>query len=130
MEKSKGAGSKGSIIATVLIVVVVVAAYAAWRLLGATSSADYALVTDADGVEYTLPLDEDQTLTVSTDLGTNVVVVEDGGVCVSKADCPNQDCVETGVVDQVGEQIICLPHELVVEVKSEDEEPEYDVVGR
>lgn len=126
----RGMGTKGNVVAIVVLAVVVVALFAAFKLHGARSDARVAVVTDGDGEEYTLPLDEDGTLTVTTSLGTNVVVVEDGGVYVSEADCPNQDCVEMGVADEAGDQIICLPHELVVEVVDDGSGAEYDVVGQ
>ena len=142
--KRAGMGRRGNVIAIAVLVVVVVAAYVAFQLQGATSvdeqtgavtsdatgEAVWVLVTDADGVEYTYNLSVDGTHTITTDEGYNIVVIEDGQVCVSEADCPNQDCVNTGKVDGVGEQIVCLPHELIVEVVSDSEEPEYDVVGR
>lgn len=119
----------GNVVAIAVLVVVVLGGYAAWRLYGATADARVAVITDGDGVEHTLPLDEDAELTITTSLGTNTVVVEDGSVYVREADCPNQDCVEQGAVSDVGEQIICLPHELVVEVAG-DGQAAYDVVGQ
>ena len=142
--KPAGMGKRANVIAIVVLVVVVVATYVAFQLQGATSvdeetgavtsdatgEAVWVLVTDADGVEYTYNLSVDGTHTITTDEGYNIVVIEDGQVYVSEADCPNQDCVNTGKVDGVGEQIVCLPHELIVEVVSDSEEPEYDVVGQ
>lgn len=76
----------------------------------------YALVT-VDGEEYArLPLDEDTELTVSTELGENVVVVENGQIYVKHADCPNKDCVKSGVATPAL-PVICSPHKLVITIE-------------
>ena len=75
-----------------------------------------ALVHDADGKTYELSLLDDSTTTVTSSLGTNVVVVQDGAVFISESDCPKHYCVQQGKLDAPGGQIICLPHKLWIEV--------------
>ena len=70
----------------------------------------------ANGTEYTYDLDEDREIAVETDLGTNIVVIEDGFVYVREADCPDKICVHHVRISRVGETIVCLPHRLVVEI--------------
>lgn len=60
------------------------------------------------------------------DLGENILSVSGVGVCIESADCPGQDCVKAGVITQPGEEIICLPHRLVVRI--ENGEQQTDVV--
>lgn len=75
-----------------------------------------------DGEEYaSCPLNEDQTITVTTEYGTNVIVIEGGSVCVTESDCSNQVCVYTGAISSTGRMIVCLPHLLSVEIVSETE---------
>ena len=81
-----------------------------------------ALVHDADGGIRALPLDEDARVVVNTDLGSNTVVVRNGAVRMEEADCPNGDCTRQLPISRPGQQIICLPHKLWVEVVSEDGE--------
>lgn len=120
-----------------LILVLAIAAIAcvglvATRLIGANTDADTATVVIRDGEQnvYELPLGQDATKTVTTDLGTNVVVIKDGRVHVEEADCPNQDCVHQGWIDAAGQQIVCLPHKLAVDIVDENAKATYDVVGR
>ena len=120
-----------------LILVLVIAAVAcaglvATRLMGANTNADTATVVIRDGEQnvYELPLDQDATKTVTTDLGTNIIEIIDGRVHVEEADCPNQDCVHQGWIDAAGQQIVCLPHKLTVDIVDESAESAYDVVGR
>lgn len=63
-----------------------------------------------------LPLDRDDTFTVSTELGTNTVIIENGRAYVTDADCPDKICEQMGQISKPGETIICLPHKLIVEV--------------
>lgn len=120
-----------------LILVVVIAAVAcagllATRLIGANTDADTATVVIRDGAQnvYELPLGQDVSKTVTTDLGTNVIEIKDGRVRVEEADCPNQDCVHQGWIDAAGQQIVCLPHKLTIDIVDEGATATYDVVGR
>lgn len=120
-----------------LILVLAIAAIAcvglvATRLMGANTNADMATVVIRDGEQnvYELPLSQNTTKSVTTDLGTNLIEIKDGRVHVEEADCPNQDCVHQGWIDAAGEQIVCLPHKLTVDIVDESAETTYDVVGR
>jgi len=68
----------------------------------------------------TIPLtDEEQTVEVTTDLGTNLIKIHDNGVEIIDADCPDKVCVDTGFIDKHGASIVCLPNKLIVEIKGE-----------
>lgn len=124
-EKNK----KLNLILVCVLVVAVIGGFVATRLMSGTSSGATVVVTDADGNVQRFPLDEDADFTVSTDAGWNHIVISDGTVCVESADCPHQDCVDKGAISAVGEQIICLPHELIVTIVSDEEQAAYDVIG-
>lgn len=120
-----------------LILVLAIAAIAcvglvATRLMGANTNADMATVVIRDGEQnvYELPLSQNTTKSVTTDLGTNLIEIKDGRVHVEEAGCPNQDCVHQGWIDAAGEQIVCLPHKLTVDIVDESAKTTYDVVGR
>ena len=79
-----------------------------------------------------LPLDKDAELVVATSLGTNTVVVENGSVRMAEADCPHGDCLRQTPISRPGEQIICLPHELWIEILGDGAdagEMDVDAVG-
>lgn len=106
-----------------LIVVLCVAALGTcigMNAFGAAQSARVAVIHDANGATYEMPLDRDDVLTVTTDLGTNVITVQDGSVYVSEANCPNHDCMEQGAISSVDRQIVCLPHKLWIEIIGQD----------
>lgn len=51
----------------------------------------------------------EQTLPVQTENGTLLLSIDDGGVCVLHADCPDAVCVRTGKISRKGESIVCVP---------------------
>lgn len=56
------------------------------------------------------------------DGGSNTVQVEQGRIRVSHADCPDQVCVRQGWVSDGVVPIVCLPHQLVIQIRGEDGE--------
>ena len=97
----------------------VVAFVVLWLAL--TPTGDVATVS-VDGEEYArLPLGEDTELLVSTEYGENLVVVKDGNVFISDADCPDKVCVRTGKASPM-KSVVCAPHRLTVTVEAEEAE--------
>ncbi len=85
-------------------------------LLSSGRRGDVAIITSDGNELYRLDLSEDAVVTVESENGTNVVVVENGTVRVSQADCPDQICVHQGAIDDDSVPIVCLPNRLVIEV--------------
>ena len=119
-----------NVIAVLVITAVALAAAAAANALGNAVDARTAVIQDADGNTFAMTLSKDDVLTVTSSAGTNVIEVQSGKVHVSEADCPNQDCVDQGWISNAGQQIVCLPHKLVVNITDEDAASAYDVVGQ
>ena len=74
-------------------------------------------------VLYTFDLNraEDKEIRVSAaDGGYNLIVINNGTICISEADCPDQTCVKMGVLKSDYLPIVCLPHKLIVRF-AEDE---------
>ena len=113
-----------------IIVALVIGGVLATNAFGQSVAAKSAVVKDSDNSEYVLDLSKDSTTVVSTELGTNLVVVENGTVRVSEADCPNHDCVNQGAISKAGQQIVCLPHKLTIDISDREAAPTYDVVGK
>lgn len=114
--KSAAAKNRLSVIIVVAVVAVVAASVAAVMVFGAQTAADTAVVHASDGSVRELPLNQAGTFSVTTDKGTNEIEVKDGQVRVVEADCPNHDCVEQGWISRASQQIVCLPHELWIEI--------------
>ena len=68
-------------------------------------------------VVNTIPVNQNETLTIEGyQGGNNIVTIENGGVTMTDADCPDKLCVKTGRISKTGETIVCLPHRVVVEI--------------
>lgn len=50
------------------------------------------------------------------DGGTNFLIIQDGEAWLEDADCPDALCVGMGKIHLNGQSIVCLPHEVVVEI--------------
>lgn len=106
-----------------IILVLVMLAVAMMALLiinyGVKKKGTYAVVK-VDGQElYKLELDKDTTVDVAGyQGGLNRIEVKAGKVSMTEADCPDELCVKTGKISRTGETIVCLPHRVVIEIKS------------
>ena len=83
-------------------------------------TATTARITSEGRVVRTVDLTVDQTFTVETEKGRNVITVKDGKIAVTEASCPDHYCMARGFCDK-GAQIVCLPNKLVIEFLSETE---------
>ena len=88
-------------------------------------------MTQKDGKEVIVTVEgkEDQIYQIPEKNGTNVMQIKDGKVTMKKADCKDQICADHKAIEKSGETIVCLPHKVVIEIRSEDgKEQELDGV--
>ena len=93
-------------------VVVGLSAFFTVRLLREEGSAVRVQVNGETVAEYSLLYDGEYVLNG----GSNILVIEDGRAFMKDADCPDHLCVRSGKISLSGEQIVCLPNRLSVEV--------------
>ena len=67
-------------------------------------------------------LSEDCEISIRSESGVNVLVIEDGKAYISDADCPDGICAAHAPISKKGETIVCLPHRLVVCIESGNKE--------
>ncbi|MPW26901.1 NusG domain II-containing protein [Alkalibaculum sp. M08DMB] len=81
------------------------------------------VIRAANEIYDEIPLTEDtnETINVETARGLNKIKIENGVVSINEADCPDQICVHNRPIDQVGEIIVCLPNQVIVEIVSTNE---------
>ncbi len=78
------------------------------------------VTVEKDGqIIETLKLDEDIERNYDFDGETNTLVIKDGKVNVTQANCPDGICVNHKSINKSGESIICLPHKFVVTVSND-----------
>ncbi|MDN5475068.1 MAG: NusG domain II-containing protein, partial [Lactococcus lactis] len=78
----------------------------------------------------TFNLNKNQTWTYRDKDGDyNKIQVKNGEIAVVEANCKDQIDVQRGYISKTGETIVCLPHNLVIEVMSgqKDEQVDYKV---
>ena len=99
-------------------VIVLVIALVSLVFFAVTKKEGSTILITVGGEEYqTLELDQNVTLTVDGEGNShNTVVVEDGYVWMSDADCPDKLCVKHNKIHYNHETIVCLPHKVVVEI--------------
>lgn len=64
----------------------------------------------------TVPLSENAEFTITCEDGFNTVIIKNGAVMISDADCPDLVCVKTGAISGGAVPIVCLPHRLEIRV--------------
>lgn len=101
----------------------------------AVSSDREVRITVANEEYGTYPLDEDNEITITRQASENqvcinIVVIENGTVHMDQSNCKNQVCVQDGHIDTVGQQVICLPNRVVIEIVGDDSEKAFDAIAQ
>ena len=101
-----------------LILLLLAVAAVMWLFFRPGEAGAYAVVTQSGREIMRLSLSEDRSVTITTDDGGfNTLVVKDGEIYVSEANCGDHTCIRRfGKISREREQITCLPHNLVIEV--------------
>ena len=67
-----------------------------------------------------LPLQEDlEEVEITTQYGTNTLIILGNKVCIDESDCSYQQCVNSGFISRPSQSIVCAPHGLVVTIEDE-----------
>lgn len=107
------------ILITALLAVVTVAGLCLWLVRG---EGDTVTVT-VDGQTFGVySLTEEREVVIATDRGSNTLVIRDGKALVTEADCPDGICAGHRPIHRAGENIVCLPHKVVVTVTAAAED--------
>lgn len=113
----------------ILAVILIAAGLAASYALSFGQSAGDELAITVDGQRFgSYALMEDNEISINRDGHINKITIRNGVVSMSFSDCHSQDCVKMAPISKTGENIICLPHKIVLEI--EGGEAAYDSVAR
>ena len=83
----------------------------------------------AGEITGTYPLNKVQTVQIDGIGGTNLLVIADGSASVAEADCPDALCIHMEQIHRAGQSIVCLPHQVVVEVVDGSDENGVDLIA-
>lgn len=86
-----------------------------------TSESEVVVIFDGNQIgRYSLS--ENNTITIrETDKNYNLILINEGTVKVTDANCPDKLCARQKSISKNGESIICLPHKLVITIDSPEE---------
>ncbi len=102
-------------------VLVVLAAAVGLFCLQVTAGSAAEVIVTTPHETVVLPLGDPTTRTFEGRDGlTLTVCVENGAAFVRQADCPDQVCVHTGVLDKNGQTAACVPSGIVITVGGGD----------
>lgn len=115
---------KGDMILIFILIAAVISWYGINKLN--ESKDERRAVIETDGSVYkTIPLKAGMKLQdVHIDLGAGKyidIVVDENGAYVKDVICPDKICQQTGVVNKVGQSIVCLPNRVIVYIEGESE---------
>ena len=101
------------IILIVITVMIFLVSIISWLCLSnITVSSPSAEIRSEGRIVAILPL-------ITTESGYNKIIISNGEIFVSEADCPDKVCVKTGAISDGGVPIICLPHRLEIRIISD-----------
>lgn len=115
----------------ILAAVIVIIAVAGLLFINGTKVKGNRVVVKINGVEtQSYSLSENTEFKIETGKNNeniNVVVIENGKVRVTDADCPDGICKDYRPISYVGQTIVCLPHKVVIEIIGDDTDLGLDV---
>lgn len=115
----------------ILAAVIVIIAVAGLLFINGTRVEGNRVVVKINGVEtQSYSLSENTEFEIKTGKNNsnyNIVVIENGKVRVTEADCPDGICEDYSPISYVGETIICLPHKVVIEIIGDNTNSDLDV---
>lgn len=57
------------------------------------------------------------------------IIAEDGKICFSQSDCPDQICVHAGKLEKAGEAAACVPNRVAISVQSGNQSDQPDAIS-
>lgn len=114
---------KNDIILMGIILLIGIVAFGIMNILQSQNTSDSMVLIKDDGVVVkSFPFTEktDEVFEFFDGEEINIVVIKDGVVTVSEANCRDQICVKSQSITRSGEIIVCLPHKFTVEIYSEN----------
>ena len=115
---------KNDIVLIAIIVTVALLAFFLHNVIGGKGASCVTIKVNGE-IEGVYSLSEEQEIEING--GSNILQIKNGKADMIEADCPDKLCVNQKAVSKNGENIICLPNKVIVEVDS-SENSEIDAV--
>ncbi|MEG0291539.1 MAG: NusG domain II-containing protein [Anaerovoracaceae bacterium] len=105
-----------------LIIVITGIASSIFLTFGDDSKGTKAIVHVDNKVYGTYSLLEDREVVIKDQNHINKITISKGKISMNFSNCHSQDCVKQGEIHSPSQSIICLPHKVVVEITSDNNE--------
>lgn len=113
----------------ILIFAVLLVAVVIGLLLALTGKEGDTVTVTVNGAPYgSYSLQENRTVEIVTEAGTNRLVIKNGEAFVEAASCPDGICVAHRPIKSTRESIVCLPHGVVISILRAEDENAPDLV--
>ncbi len=114
---------RNDVIVMVVVLVLALLGYTAMRLVAPPSARAARVVALIEGIEVlSVPLSQPGTYKVpQSGDAVNAFTIADGMVRMTDANCPDSWCMKKGAVSRTADQIVCLPHKLILQLEGEAE---------
>ncbi|AYE34704.1 NusG domain II-containing protein [Clostridium septicum] len=113
----------------IIIVLLMIMSFIPEFILGANLKAEhnnvYAEITISGKLYKNINLSShkgEEIIEVNTKNGSNKIIIKDDKIGIYDADCPDKICMKPEFISSVGENLVCLPHRLMIEIKGVKEE--------
>lgn len=122
---------KKDLILTAVIIVIAIVMYIIMNQMQSDNGEIVKITVDGN-VYGTYSLTNNQEIEIKTDKGKNIVWIHDNCVEMKEADCLDKYCVKQGKITKTRQNIVCLPHKIVVEIAVSDNTKgnEADVIAK
>ncbi|MBQ6820569.1 MAG: NusG domain II-containing protein [Clostridium sp.] len=64
----------------------------------------------------------EEIIELTTEYGTNVVIVKDNKIGIIEADCPDHVCMNPEFIKEPGQSLVCLPNRVMIEIKGSSDD--------
>lgn len=92
-------------------------------MMGGNYNSTYAEIT-LDGKSYRKVFlsghKGEEQIDIKTSYGDNVIEIKDNSIRVIDANCKDKICMRSKFISEPGQIIVCLPHKLMIEIRSSD----------
>jgi hypothetical protein len=106
----------GDYVVFVVVVGIILALFS--RSFSFSGAEAYIQVTGPDFIGE-FDLGQDRVVTVKGPLGMTRVIIEDGKARVEDSPCRDKICIRMGKVSRPGDEAVCLPNRVIVQMKGE-----------
>lgn len=118
----------------VIIILLIILSFTPHFILGSklykNYSSTYVSIKVSGKLYDNIPLSSfkgEKIIDINTSKGSNKILIRNNTIKIIDADCKDELCIKQGEISKVSQTLVCLPHELIIEIKG-DESNDDDII--